>query len=1546
MIYTFYSYKGGAGRSMALANVAKYLYEKGVRVLIIDFDLDAPGIERFFSDSKFLSVKDIDNKLGVIDLINSYRNFIALYDIDIDKEGSGNNINFGTYKNQRYLNSINTFFDNNYILEYLTQNIYPQNIRGGELHLMPSGCRTNLSNYFQNVKEQNWNYFYDCQYGESFFNKFIEEVKKIADVILVDSRTGITEIGGVCINHLADAVVTFVVPTSQSINGAYKIAKKLNGNNNIKKKYIIFVPSRIDKSEKEFSDKFEIEFENYFGINQEIFNKAILDEGINLLEFKERAYSDLKIPYVPYYSFKETLAIGTEETSGKELRDAYINIAYTLSQLAPKKNRLVEVFSGESKTNYHVKKHDWGTAPESDRFFGRTTELAILEQWILEERCQIVEILGMGGVGKTNLSVRLSKGGIGKTDLSLKLARGVRDHFDYVIWRTLQSRPSLKVFLPELIRFFIPKINLPNELGGQIKVLLDFLKEHRCLLILDNAESILNPDNYYKTNYEGYSALFKEIGETKHQSCLILTSREKHPEVAEIEQRTSLVKSLHLDGLDFKDGKKLIESVVDSCNGNTISGNESEWKKIVDFYNGNPLALKLLAQYIINVCSGNIKEFLESGLLLFETINELLDWHFSRLSDPEKDVMFWLAINQKPVSYRELQEDILDPIANKRIIEILNYLQLQISIQKRSSQKIIVESKSPKEENRKIDPQEITVYSLHPVIMEYTIKTLINRIYKELAIDKRLNIKFLNKYALIKATTSESARNNQSKLILEPIINRFKGHYGNNEELIKRLKYIVIQLRIQKENTLYNGYAAGNLINFLYYLTQDLKNQDFSRLYIRQAYLQGLQLEGTDFSYSHFRQSIFTNKLSHVLSVALSPYGNAVATGDSSGEICIWNVGDGSLIQNFNDHHNWVWSVKFSPDKGKRFASASDDRTARTWDIIKGEPLKILTESEESSRKESHTDWVRCVAFDLSGKLLASGSDDSSIKIWNARTGKHLKTLNCHKKRVWSVAFNPNGKTLVSGSDDQTVIVWNFDGKKLETNEKSHDWKSVDKVVLKEAHKGRVQAVAFSDKGDVFASGGADATVKIWDASTYQCVKTIYFGEYRIWSLAFLPNNSKKIAVASDEPILRIYDIDTGDPFRTFIGHKSRIRSVSFASETEKLTLASGSEDKTAKIWDVEEGKCLQTFQGRTDRVWSVAFSADGKYLVNGSEDQQIRLWNLNNSGNQYQSFKEIQERTYWVWSVVFHPLNSQLIATGSDENIVKIWNVETKKLIRRLEGHTNWVLSVAFSTDGKYLVSGSEDTTIKIWDFKTEECFVTLKGKEGHKDRVRSVCFHPNDSSILASASDDRKIILWKWEKDTNKFNLLWSSEEDHQSRVRSVTFSHNGQYLCSSSDDTKIIVWKLELDSHEQPVSKYHVLDKHTDKVVSLAFHPQDKYLASGSDDRTVRVWDIKTGTCLKVIRGHTKWVRSVAFRKDGVLASSSQDETIRLWDTNSDNFWELEDKEWCEPLKAKGDYHNMNITGIKGLTPTQINTLKALGAVSKEKDSNVFSGLGDGI
>ncbi len=285
------------------------------------------------------------------------------------------------------------------------------------------------------------------------------------------------------------------------------------------------------------------------------------------------------------------------------------------------------------------------------------------------------------------------------------------------------------------------------------------------------------------------------------------------------------------------------------------------------------------------------------------------------------------------------------------------------------------------------------------------------------------------------------------------------------------------------------------------------------------------------------------------------------------------------------------------------------------------------------------------------------------------------------------------------------------------------------------------------------------------------------------------------------------------------------------------------------------------------DNITSVSFSPDGKTLVSGSWDDTIRLWNVE-TGKE----KAILTRhTRDITSVDISP-DGKTLASGSRDGTIRLWDLESGRETTILKGNTNWsVLSVGYSPNGKILASGSSDNLIRLWDVETGKEKAILKG---HSNEVHSVSFSP-DGKALVSGSNDESIRLWNVEKGGIKAVLT-----GHRSFVNSVSFSPDGKTLASGSRDGTIRLWDVETGKEKT------ILKKHLSQTVSsVHYSPNGKTLASGSSDNLIRLWDVETGKEKAILKGHSGSVNIVRFSKDGkTLASGSQDHTIGMWDVET--------------------------------------------------------------
>jgi WD40 repeat protein len=291
--------------------------------------------------------------------------------------------------------------------------------------------------------------------------------------------------------------------------------------------------------------------------------------------------------------------------------------------------------------------------------------------------------------------------------------------------------------------------------------------------------------------------------------------------------------------------------------------------------------------------------------------------------------------------------------------------------------------------------------------------------------------------------------------------------------------------------------------------------------------------------------------------------------------------------------------------------------------------------------------------------------------------------------------------------------------------------------------------------------------------------------------------------------------------------HKDLVSSVAISPDGQ--TLVSGSGDKSIKIWNLRTGGIKTSLHGHRDGVTSVAIAPDSKTLVSGSKDGTIKIWDMQTPGLKSQitghkdsvNFVAIAlgaSRTRLI------ALDGKTLASASADKTIKIWNLETGKLLNTLGEHDKSVWRVAFSPDGQTLASGSYDNTINIWNLNPPSLKATFTG---HTNLIYSLVFSP-DGKTLVSGSADKSIKIWDWQTGKLKKTLNW-----HKYGVTSVAISPNGKTLFSGSFDNTIKIWDLKTGELE------NTLKGHENLVLTLAISPDGKTLVSGSTDKTIKIW-----------------------------------------------------------------------------------------------------------
>lgn len=478
-----------------------------------------------------------------------------------------------------------------------------------------------------------------------------------------------------------------------------------------------------------------------------------------------------------------------------------------------------------------------------------------------------------------------------------------------------------------------------------------------------------------------------------------------------------------------------------------------------------------------------------------------------------------------------------------------------------------------------------------------------------------------------------------------------------------------------------------------------------------------------------------------------------------------------------------------------------------------------------------HVGEITAVAVAPDSRTIASSSRDRSVKLWDAATGKLLRTLSAHRDAVLSVAFAADGATLYSGSRDGTVRAW-------------------------EAASGRLVGT-FSPGPPLTAGTGVNAIAA-------QPVKGTDGITTLLMARAVGPANVVQLGRAGGAP---------GEAIPPLAGHLKTVRVLAFSPDGKLL--ASGSDDGVVKLWDAEDGSLQRSLKGYAMPVTTIAFSADSKQMLTGSEDGIAKVWDLE-SGKERQEL-QMNRPGDGVFAVAFSPDGATAVTGGhggrTGRDFLMVWNVPAGKASRTAAGHEAPVTAVAFAPDGRSFVTGARDHTLRVWATPGGEPRAV-----GKSERVASVACDPA-GGVLASAGADGTVRLW----DTHTGALI-RTLTGHTGRVLSVAFAADGQTLASGGVDKSVRLWNPRTGAAGLTLSGA------TGPVNTLAFAPDGGTLVGGTGasvaDGTVVLWDARTGALRQSLSEQSLgMVHAVAVSPDGTLIATGSQAwnggAVRLWD-----------------------------------------------------------------
>ncbi|WP_330460106.1 TIR domain-containing protein [Streptomyces sp. NBC_00820] len=543
--------------------------------------------------------------------------------------------------------------------------------------------------------------------------------------------------------------------------------------------------------------------------------------------------------------------------------------------------------------------------------------------------------------------------------------------------------------------------------------------------------------------------------------------------------------------------------------------------------------------------------------------------------------------------------------------------------------------------------------------------------------------------------------------------------------------------------------------------------------------------------------------------ISYSPDGELLAVGSEDGGVLVCDADTGVALRTLEGHTGRVYAVKF---RERVLATGSADGTVRLWDPVSGRCRHRL---------DIHPRGVWPVALDDDGQLLVTGDADGVVTVWDPATGRRLHRLPGHTAPVYTVAFGPGNRVLVTGDATTAVRLWD-----LTTGRRTGELPG---------HRGAVYRARFSPDGTLLATGDRGdgrqgGTVRVWDVAT----RTLR---------------------------------------HEFTGHSGRVYTLDFHPGGRYLV--SGDTDGEVRLWDLDTGTSAGLLGGCRGAVYQVLFDPDGTLLAAGDSAGVVRLWRIDQRGDPVAVpiGRQPAEHRGSVWVCKFRPHGGApapgtgpLLVTGGNDGVVRLWDSSTGQGRRILRGHGRRIGTLSFSADGSMLAAGGNDGVVRVWHSASGR---RLRELTGQSDRLVSAAFGPA-GPLLATASSDGDIYLWN--AATGEYQRELDAETDH---VWAEAFSADGELLATANDDDTVRLWYRGTGAHVATVTE------HYGRVRAIAFRSDDAVLATGCDDRRVRIWDVAARRITAVLDGHTDRVYAVAFAPDGSwLASASWDGDAVIW------------------------------------------------------------------
>jgi WD40 repeat protein len=1067
---------------------------------------------------------------------------------------------------------------------------------------------------------------------------------------------------------------------------------------------------------------------------------------------------------------------------------------------------------------------------DETELWGREGNRQRLLQWIRGDRCRLILLWGLPGLGKTALAVDLAQ-----------MLKADFERVGYLLLSDQATDSGVFQALADWLNRGQGSQPVPDSATSLPQWIVHQCRQSNLLIVIDQLEALFAPQQLAGTNRAGRAgvvALLQQLATSQHQSCIICVSQEKPQDFAH--WLGPRVRDYPLQGWTDTAVKGFLGQQGE------IRGSRQDWVTFNHRYGGLPLALKGLTSSLQDLYRGELHLFLkQADTGLGDRVHQALQSLVDRLSPEEKQLLYWLALVQTPLTLARLREEIPAYPGTAALQSLIARSLCRV---------------------RSDSALADTVVDLPGPVGWQIIAQL--QIWLEEEIETE-QLDWFHRLPLVTMTASAALQADQQKRLCQPLIETLAlslASMGDRQQKCQRLHQALRPLALAKP-----GYGPANLIRLYQGLGVDLRGADFSHLDIWEADLSQISLQGADFQSAHFRHTAFSTPLDPSPILAISPDGHDLVAADCQGRLWWWNLNQGDLVEviELADPPTLITALTFSPD-GETLAVGTN--TGQIWLY----PIRTATPADSLSQ---HASRVTALAFTARGGVLASADQQGQIYLWEVASGVCQRHWPAHRGLIQELNFNADGDRLISLGEDQSVHLWDLPQGDLAASFQARPGASIrttgffpsggdrpsTALAFAAGHDdyglaiwaiatGMLEwgvptdlegllALAVSRDGHYLACSRQDGSLTLWDILRHRRHQILPTLSAPIWGLQFSPSGT--YLVTDHEIGLQVWNIQHRELLRRFLRQVYPVCATVLGTADNHLITAHT--DHQIRIWPLDQSSppdplpwLLDPLQGR---LHALAISDDGQWWASSGSDHTIALW----SGCR----TEARTGPFWVLpaaaTLMALSARGEWLATAGQAATIGLWQVATGKAVGTLPGHDGPASALIFnptasdlnSHHAPYLISGGRDGTICLWDLNQLICRKVLRG---HLRQVHSLALSLQGDRLV-SASYDGRVCWW----DVHSGEPLGSWQAPLGQWLHTVTVDRTGQILAMTSAAGLLSIWPIAND-----LGPWR-LRGHRQDIWTAVVSSDRSQVITVSQDSEIRFWALPAGPCQRVLQSH---------------------------------------------------------------------------------------------